>query len=60
MKGCYDKAGHDLSDIYRGRLDMLKGLIELKEAVLKAKKEEEEKIKKGANGNEMGRQNNEG
>lgn len=31
-RGEYDKAGHDLSDLYRGRISILRDLLSFKEA----------------------------
>lgn len=42
-RGVYDKAGHDLSDVYRGRISVLKELIDFKTAVLNARKDLKEK-----------------
>jgi hypothetical protein len=42
-RGSYDKLGHDLSDIQRGRISILKELIDFKTAVLSARKELNEK-----------------
>jgi len=41
-RGAYDKFGHDLGDVYRGKIRTFKELIYFKDAVLSAKKQLEE------------------
>jgi hypothetical protein len=44
-RGVYDKAGHDLSDLHRGMIKILKELMSFNEAVLAQKKKQEEESK---------------
>lgn len=52
-RGAYDKAGHDLSDVYRGKIRTFKELISFRDAVMAQKEKLDQEKKEPQDGVEQ-------